>query len=71
MSKINLRIISKSHAHYQSMVKTSAKFQKNRNKTEGGVARTMYILLGGRKDGRTESQKLCTFAFLPKGEGQK
>ena len=31
--------------------------------------------LGGRKDrkrdGRTESQKLCPFAFLRKGRGQK
>ena len=36
VSKINLRIISKPHAHVQSMVKTSVKFQKNRNKTVGG-----------------------------------
>ena len=32
VSKINLRIISKSHAYLQSMVKTSVKIQKNRNK---------------------------------------
>ena len=52
VSKINLRIISKSHAHLQSMVKTYEKFQKNRNKTVGGVACTWYILRKG--DGRTE-----------------
>ena len=40
VSKITLRIISKSHAHLQSMVKTSVKFQKNQNKTVGGVAPT-------------------------------
>ena len=40
VSKINLRIISKSHAHLQSMVKTSVKFQKNQNKTIGGVVPT-------------------------------
>ena len=44
MSKINLRIISKPHAHFQSMMKTSVKFQKNRNKTVGGVAHTRYPL---------------------------
>ena len=42
--KINLRIISKPHAHLQSMVKTSGKFQNNRNKTVGGVAHTRYLL---------------------------
>ena len=36
------------------MMKTSVKFQKNRNKTEGGVAHTRYILLYG--DGRTDGQ---------------
>ena len=44
MSKINLRIISKPHAHLQSMMKTSVKFQNNRNKTVGGVAHTRYYL---------------------------
>ena len=43
--KINLRTISKPHAHLQSMMKTSVKFQKNWNKTAGGVAHTRYILL--------------------------
>ena len=42
--KINLRIISKSHAHLQSMIKTSVKFQKNLNITVGGVACTKYPL---------------------------
>ena len=37
------------------MVKTSVKFQKNRNKTVGGVAHTRYILLKGM-EGRTEGQ---------------
>ena len=44
VSKINLRIISKPHAHLQSMMKTSVKFQNNRNKTVGGVAHTRYPL---------------------------
>ena len=43
--KNNLKIISKLHAHLQSMFKTSVKFQKKRNKTVGGVAYTRYILL--------------------------
>ena len=44
VSKINLRIISKPHAYLQSMIKTSIKFQKNRNKTVGGFAHTRYSL---------------------------
>ena len=44
MTKINLRIISKSHAHLQSMVKTSVKFYKNLNITVGEVACTNYSL---------------------------
>ena len=43
--KINLRSISKLHGHFQSMIKTSAKFQKNRNKTVGGVARTRFTFI--------------------------
>ena len=43
VSKIDLRIRSKPHAHLQSMVKTFVKFQKNRNKTVGGVAHTRYM----------------------------
>ena len=44
MSKINLRIISKSHEYLQSMIKTSVKLQKNLNITVGGVACTRYPL---------------------------
>ena len=42
--KYNLRIISKSHAYFQTMIKTPVKFQKNRYKTVGGVASTRYPL---------------------------
>ena len=59
VSKINLMIISKSHAHPQSMVKTSVKFQRNRNKTVRGVACETYILgmTERQKDGTTEGRK--------------
>ena len=46
------------------MVKTSVKFQKNQNKTVGGVAHTRYILLKGdgrmdiRKDGKSKTMSL-------------
>ena len=43
--KKNLRIISKSHAYFQTMTKTPVKFQKNVCKTVGGVAPTRYLLL--------------------------
>ena len=42
--EINLSIISKPHAYLQSLVKTSVKFQKNRNETVGGVTHTRYPL---------------------------
>ena len=43
-SKFILRIISKPHAYLQSIMKTSVKFQKIRNKTVRGVAHTRYPL---------------------------
>ena len=57
--KINLRIISKPHAHLQTMPKIFGKFQKDRHKTIGGVAYTRYPLsihFGGdwRMDGCTD-----------------
>ena len=61
--KINQKINIKPHAHVQSMVKTSVKFQMNRNNTAGGVAHIRYILLQGdrrtegEKDGHTEGRK--------------
>ena len=44
MSKINIRIISKSCAHLQSMVKIYVKFQINQDKTVGGFAHKKYPL---------------------------
>ena len=40
---INLRIISKSHAHIQTMTETSVQFQGDRHKTVGGDTNTRYI----------------------------
>ena len=42
--KIKLRIICKSYAYLQSIIKTFVKFQKNQNKIVGGVAHTRYPL---------------------------
>ena len=42
--KINLRVISKCHAHLQSLTKTPVKFQKDWDKIVGGVALTKYLL---------------------------
>ena len=65
MTKINLKIISKSHTHLQTMTKTSGKFQKDQHKTVGGVAHTRYPLstyisgdgwLDGQTDGWTDRQ---------------
>ena len=51
MTKINLKIISTPHAHLHIVQKTPVQFQKDRQKTVGGVADTRYLLLevgGGR-----------------------
>ena len=42
VSNIYLRIIFKPHANLQIMVRTSVQFEKNRNKTVGGVVHTRY-----------------------------
>ena len=41
-NKTDLRIISKLHAHFETMTKTPVKFEKDRHKTVGGVAHTGY-----------------------------
>ena len=60
MTKINLRILSKPHAHLQTMTKPYVKFQKDRHKTIGGVAHTTYQLLEGPRN--QESGKLNTMS---------
>ena len=44
VAKINLRVISKCHAHLQSLTKTPVKFQKDWDKIVGGVALTRYLM---------------------------
>ena len=62
VTKINLSIISKSHAHLQTMTKTPAKFQKDWLRTVGEPCRNY---------GTTESRILCPLTFLRKGGGHK
>ena len=65
VKKNNLSIISKPHAYLQSLVKTSAKFQKNQNETVGAVAHTRYPLSirfhcqNARKMTKFKLQKKC------------
>ena len=54
VTKINLRVISKCHAHLQSLTKTPVEFQKDWEKIVGGVALT--YLNDGRTEGRTDGQ---------------
>ena len=44
VTKIDLRAISKCHAHLQSLTKTTVKFQKDWDKIVGGVALTRYLM---------------------------
>ena len=43
MTKINLKVISKCHAHLQSLTKTPVKFQKDWDKIVG-VVLTRYLM---------------------------
>ena len=72
VSKINLRIISKPHAHLQSIVKTSVKFQKNQNKTRRSCLHKVHTPIGGRKDGRNDGKpKAMSLCFSSKRRGTK
>ena len=44
VTKINLKIIFKPHAHLLTMTKTPVKFKNDRHETAGGVAHTRYPL---------------------------
>ena len=72
MIKNNFRILKKTHAYLQTILKTPVKFQKDRTKTVGGVKGTKYLLkLRNHAPHPTESQKQCPSSFLRKGGGQK
>ena len=43
MIKNYFRILKKTHAHLQTILKTPVKFQKDRTKTVGGVKGTKYL----------------------------
>ena len=64
VTKNNLTIISKSHAHLHTMKKTQAKFQTDRLKTVRGVALTRHpasMLTERRTDERTDERtEICT-----------
>ena len=59
VTKLILRVISKCHAHLQSLTKTPVKFQKDWDKIVGGVALTKYPLkswTNGCTDARTDAR---------------
>ena len=51
VTKINLRITAKRHAHLQTLTKTSAKFQKDLTKIVGGVVFTRVDAIRDRQTG--------------------
>ena len=65
------RILKKTHAYLQAILKALVKFQKDRTKTVGGVKGTKYLLkIRNYAPRPTENQKQCPSAFLRKGGGQ-
>ena len=60
MTKINLRVISKCHAHLQSLTKTPVKFQKARDKMKEELSSQSIHL----NDGRTDAQTWATLNAL-------
>ena len=79
MIKNYFRILKKTHANLQTILKTPVKFQKDRTKTVGGFKGTKYLLKTRNHAPRathhaprpTENQKQCPSTFLQKGGGQK
>ena len=57
MTKNNLRITAKHHAHLQTLTKTPAKLKKDRAKTIGGVAFARVCQMDGRTDRRTHGER--------------
>ena len=55
MRKINSRFTAKRHAHLQTLINTSAKFQKDPAKTVGGVAFTRFN--DGQSGRQTDRQR--------------
>ena len=47
MTKNNFRILKKTHAYLQTILKAPVKIQKDRPKTVGGVKGTRYLLKFG------------------------
>ena len=66
VTKINLRIISKPHAHLQTMTKTPVKFQKDWLRTVGVDAYTMYLLLEGGTEPRNYGKPNVPSLFFEK-----
>ena len=72
MIKNYFRILKKTHAYLQTILKTPVKFQKDRTETVGGVKGTKYLLKTRNHAPRpTENQKQCPSNFLRKGGGQQ
>ena len=70
MIKNYFRILKKTHAHLQTILKTPVKFQRDQTKTVGGVKGTKYLLKTRNHAPRpTENQKQCPSTFLRKGGG--
>ena len=71
-NKNNLKIISKLHAHLQTMTKAPVKFQKDRQKNcRMSCIHKVPTVRGGHNHGTTESRMLRPLAFLRKGGGQQ
>ena len=76
--KNKFRILKKTHAYLQTILKAPVKFQKDRSKTVGGVKGTRYLLkirnhaphTTRHAPHTTESQKQCPSVFVQKGGGQ-
>ena len=54
------RILKKTHAHLQTILKTPVKFQKDRTKTAGGVKGTKYLLKTRNHAPRPKNRKFLS-----------
>ena len=75
--KNNFRILKKTHAYLQTILKAPVRFQKDRTKTVGGVTGTRYLQKIRNHAPRAthhtprKAKKQCPFAFLRKAGDKK
>ena len=65
MIKNNFKILKKTHAYLQTILKAPVKFQKDRTKTVGGVKGTKYLLKIRNHAPQKTKNSMCVEVLRP------